>query len=188
MRAKSSPVEAKDAERNAGFLTKTEREYLLGEWAPGDSKPGEWTETQERSKRSDIKTRTRHAVADIALLRQHGDGDLIRTVMERDQSPDGGVPTFYEETLEHARYGLSEFMLRLVLDEEGADQFVASLEDMAWQELLGSVAEDAGAANNVQESHSEFIETFAQGINDYAEANNIPKEEMLNAIQMEIPD
>jgi hypothetical protein len=178
-------VAAEETDRSAGFLTQTEREYLLGEWAPGDSEPGEWTEQQERSKRSDITTRTRHAIADIALLQQNGDDDLTSNVIERAQNPDD-IPTFHEPTLENAERGLSEFLIRLVLDEDDheVDQLVNELRDEDWSELFEEMDEAVQESKRTAERHSDFLEPATNQLQQYAEANDISKEEMKDAIEI----
>lgn len=184
MRAISAPVEAEDADRSAGFLTKTEREYLMGTWAPGDADPGEWSKQQERTKRSDIKTRTRHAIADIALLRQHGDDQLLKKMIEHEQSPEEGVPTFYGNTIDNAKYGLSEFMLRLALEPNQADDVVAYMQTEDWEELFSEMSQAVEDSKQVAEEHSHFLEPSVNNLRTYAKSNDISKAEMKDAIDI----
>jgi hypothetical protein len=181
MRAISAPVEAEKVDRSAGFLTATERKYLLGEWAPGDSEPGRWTQQQEASKRSDIKTRTRHAIADIALLQQYGDEKLLTEVIERARNPDD-IPTFYDNTLSHAKQGISQFLIRLALGGERADDLIDVLDGEDWDELLEDMSAAAEESKQVAQEHEHFAEPATEQLRDYAEANNITKQEMLDAI------
>lgn len=188
MRAISHPVEAEKEDRKAGFLTKTEREYLLGVWEPNeDTAPGEWTERQARTKESDIATRTRHAIADIALLQQHGDDELIKKVIERGRNPDD-IPTFYDETLENARKGLSEFLIRLAIDPEKAESLTDVLEGEDWGELMKQFAEDVEDSKEIAKQHGDILGPVIENLHNYAKANGISKTEMMDVIYTHWPD
>lgn len=184
MRAISAPVEAEDTERSAGFLTKTEREYLVGSWAPGDSDPGEWSKQQERTKRSDIKTRTRHAMADIALLQQYGSDELTKNVIMDQRSPDDEIPIFYDETIENAKNGLSEFLIRLALEPEQADGLVNYLHNEDWAELFEDMSKSVEESKQTAQEHQHFIKPVTQKLQEYAHSNDLSKEEMKDAIDI----
>lgn len=191
MRAISALIEAEKEDRKAGFLTKTERQYLTGDWAPGDSPPGEWTEQQGRTKRSDIKTRSRHALADIALLQKYGDSGLLRNIIEREQSTDDDIPTFYDETLDNARKGASAFMIRLGLGPENKDQADELIEWLHGEDLVGLLQEMANSNEDsmkVAEEHEDALKPIVEQLHTYAEANDISWTEMLDAIFYHWPE
>jgi hypothetical protein len=184
MRAISAPVEAEKADRSAGFLTETERKYLLGEWGPGDNDAGEWSEQQERSKRSDIKTRTRHAIADVALLEKHGDDELIRNVIEREQAPDDNVPTFYPDTLNSAKEGLSSFMIRIALNADRADEVIDYLQSENFEEVFEEMDQAVEESKQIADEHEHFLKPATNKLQEYAEANDISKAEMKDTIDI----
>lgn len=187
MRAKSTPIRPKEVDRSAGFLTKTEREYLLGEWAPGNSEPGDWSEKQGSRKRSDITTRTRHAIADIALLNEFADSALISDVIERPRDPDN-IQTFHDDTKENAKYGLSEFMIRLALDPDSANDVIEVLHEEDWNEILEGFDDSIQDAKRVANQHGEFLNPMVQQLSQYASANDISKTEMKDAIDIMWPE
>lgn len=183
MRAISAPVESEKVDRKAGFLTKTEREYLTGQWDPSGDGPGAYTERQEAAKRSDIKTRTRHAIADIALLENHGDNELIRHVIELEHSPDD-IPTFYDETMENAKFGLAQFMIRLGLDQDNAEDVIEFLEGENFEELLQVLSDNVEESKTIANNHEQFLNPYVSQLKNYAKANDISKSQMKDAIDV----
>lgn len=189
MRARSDAIEPEKADRGAGFLTKTEREYLLGTWAPGDAEPGEWSRQQESTKRSNIKTRTRHALADIALLREHGDDELIKGVVERKSGSDS-IPTFYQETLEHTQQGLTAFMLLLALEEEQAEAWMDGLEEMDLADVAENLQENLQGHTEKRSAGKRTLDTYpvvrqsVEDLKEGCESLGISKEEMVGAIEV----
>lgn len=117
MRAPSFGIDATRADRPAGWLTKTEREFLQGEWDPnGDG--SEPTEKQKRAKRSDIRQRARHALADFALLHEYGEGELTDGILTHDTDRD-----IYRDaaTLDHISKGVLPFVTDSLLGEGTSD-------------------------------------------------------------------
>jgi hypothetical protein len=193
MRARSCDIDPEDTDRHAGFLTQTEREYLLGTWAPGEgAEPGEFTEEQERPKRSDIRTRTRHALADIALLQNRGDPELIHELIQ----VDGKITTYHEDTLEHVQYGLTQFMINVALPIQQGPEIAEQLQnesqkiadafiDLEVGELLESEGVGEKELDRLHEQHSQAVEWQADVIAQWSDDYGIEKEDMLELIRRE---
>ena len=127
MRCNSRGLDPERVDRECGFLTETEREYLLGEWDPnGDAEEEGITQSQHSRKKSEILTRTRHALADLTLLQKHADEDMKDRIIKRNVEPD----VFDEESLDYMTQGMLwlaseaavnerfEPLLRAVADDE----------------------------------------------------------------------
>lgn len=119
MRCASEFIDPDDPERSCGFLTATERQHLLGEWEPGGSSPDEG---QQARKDSDIKTRTRHALADLVLLQQHASEDLKTGIVTQNEDEQ----IFRRDVQQHMLAGMVQLSLEFTYGKEFADQFVSA--------------------------------------------------------------
>lgn len=146
MRCIPVAIDPEQADRSCGFLTKTEREYLLGTWEPSGEgeKP---TKGQLKRKRSDIKVRTRHALADFALLHQYSDQELKEEVIEENAEP----KIFADETVKHISEGLLPFVTDAALGEDTHQLFADALENPEIARLLADIL---SASIEAQESDS----------------------------------
>ena len=105
-------IEPEKSDRKAGFLTETTRKYLLGEWEAPDL-------AQERSKRNEIKGRTRHALADLALLHEHADEDLKKSIIRMSEDE----RLFEPDQKQH----LIDGMIWLAMEASTGEQFADTM-------------------------------------------------------------
>ncbi|MCU4718381.1 hypothetical protein [Halapricum hydrolyticum] len=143
MRCESQGIEHDDVDRSCGFLTKTEREYLLGEWQGRDDQ-------QEKSKENEIAVRTRHALADFALLQKHGSNGFTDRIVQTDIDP----PIFRTQVREHLIQGLLRFASDATTDE--------SVTNYLFDELHRENAEGPDGVDSDDETQA-MLEAAAQG-------------------------
>jgi hypothetical protein len=137
MRCESKGIQAERTDRGCGFLTKTEREFLLGEWSPGGSPP---SEQQKQQKASDIKIRTRHALADFALLEEHATQELLESVIQQNSQP----PVFSDGLVTTMADGMMFFALRAMFGKEFGDMLRELFESEEFEEFVIEEFEGGG--------------------------------------------
>lgn len=128
MRCSPYGIEPDDVDRSCGFLTKKERQYLLGEWEPD-------SDGYENTKRSEIRTRTRHAMADLALLHDNADTELKNRLLKTKHD---NIDTFDPETLDHLRRGMSELVLDLMMKEEESEEEHQELYETMFEDMMNT--------------------------------------------------
>lgn len=165
MRCESANIGPERTERSCGFLTKSEREYLLGEWNPSEEGDG-YTDTQSNKKKADIQTRTRHALADFALLQEHADEGLKQGVVLVNADP----PIFSQNVQNQIHQGL----LRFASDASVGEDFSKELFDV-------TEAEDSGMWEAIKQleggDETLLLETTFQQLGELGSTLGISKSE-----------
>lgn len=181
MRAQSRGIDPDDAERSAGFLTTTEREYLLDEWNPNEDEDG-YTESQADRKKSDIGIRTRHALADFALLQQRADEEMKESVILTEAEP----PVFPEDMFDQLVQGLLRFASDAAINEEFSEYLFDAVESGEFDELdeeSKTALQYAAGGNKKMYLRSHFNEWC-----ENAAELGIEKREVLEAVGRAWPD
>lgn len=143
MDAESTDIDAEDPDRTPGFLTRRNRQYLLGEWKP---------EYPEASTRSEIKVRTRHAFADLALLQKYGDEDLKHSILhlKEDERIMAG----------QQRDHLVQGVLRIALETATGEDFSDHLYETIEEHTLDIEEQDIDDLSGVMRGNPESILRF----------------------------
>lgn len=116
MDAESTDIDAENPDRTPGFLTRRNRQYLLGEWEP---------DYPVASARHDIKVRTRHAFADFALLQEHGDGELKHDLLHLKEDE----RIMSKKQKRHMIEGVLQIALDASAGEDFTDHLMGALEE-----------------------------------------------------------
>jgi len=175
MRFASTGVEPEEADRGAGFLTETTRGYLLGDWEASDSH-------QEDNKRNEIKARTRHALADFALLQEYADEELKEGVINKDADP----PLFPHNAPTHFIQGLLRFASDAATGEEFTEYLFDAYDDSEFEELDedSKTALQYAAGGNIRM----YLRAHFQDWSAKADELGIEKREAVEALQRSWPD
>jgi hypothetical protein len=136
MRCASHGIEVEKANRACGFLTKTERQYLLGEWEIDGSGP---TSKQKSQKEFDITARTRHALADLRLLQEHGGEELKSSIITHSDD----VDIFLKEEVENLQEGMMKLALDMPLGDGSAEALMQHIDEFPVDDTFADVLEAA---------------------------------------------
>jgi len=158
MRCASYGVEPTDIDRSCGFLTRTEREYLLGVWEPGGDGA---TEKQKSNKRSEIQTRTRHALADLALLQTHASEELKSGIIEHSDDP----VLFDTGAMEAMIQGLLRLSMDISAGEEVSDTMFDTLTQTAVDERVVPLLQ-AAQADDQEQLMTEVVALLGETLDD----------------------
>lgn len=149
----SQAIEPTQTDRQAGFLTKTCREYLLGEWEGNDIQ-----------KKHETKARTRHAFADFILLEEYADGELKQDIIQYDTEPPIIRSTHADQLLSTGR-----FLLKMVIGETEGEQISDKLQSEETQDNTVELVKAIKKGDN---------QKFAEGIAENTKGTAIDTDEV----------
>lgn len=172
MRCGSAGIDPENVERACGFLTKSERQYLIDEWDPSDDGSG-YSQSQASRKRSDIKTRTRHALADLALLQEHADSDLKESVVKTNAEP----AIFAPDTMDHMAHGMLKFANDATVGEEFSDALFEAMQHSDVNESALPILEAA-----MQGDEKQFFIALADLIGSAVEESELSENEIADVL------
>lgn len=149
MRCNSVNIDPHETDRSCGFLTKTERQYLIGEgWQPG-------SQSAISDKRNNIKVRIRHALADMALLQEQADERLKTDVIKMDMDPS----IYSQTTIDHLAEGMMRFASDATTGEEFTDIFFEAINEGEIDDMYVDAADyfDAAFSGNPEKAFKSMI-------------------------------
>lgn len=176
MRCQSRGIRPDWTDRSCGFLTKTEREYLQGDWRGRDKKA-------EQSKESEIIIRTRHALADFSLLQEYASEGLKQNVIREDVDAE----IFREDAFDQMVKGMLRFASDASVDEDFSDYIIELSEEGTISEILDEETFDI-LAQTQQGNAGPALHQVFKNMGQLAKQHGISKHTAKRAFENGWPD